>query len=296
MQNKGVIVTLIIVFSVLALGLLGFLFLFLNGKGMYPKFLNITKVSTTKIFDEQYENTFKKISVNANISDINFKKSIDGKVRVIIYGEKKELTVDNTNEELKVEFQEKRCIGICFNMKKSRVEVYLPETYNKKIMVKNNYGDIKIDNFKEATMEIEEDCGEVSVVSGKNIVVKNNYGDIKIGEAKFANIKESCGDVEVRKVEDIIVKNNYGDIEIKNVLNYIEAKDDCGDIEIENLLINKDSSIKNSFGNIDIGKTNQIYIDAKTDLGQVEIGRNWRTAQTILTIKNNCGDIEVENN
>ena len=126
-------------------------------------------------------------------------------------------------------------------MKKSRVEVYLPETYNKKIMVKNNYGDIKIDNFKEATMEIEEDCGEVSVVSGKNIVVKNNYGDIKIGEAKFANIKESCG-------------------------------------------------------NIDIGKTNQIYIDAKTDLGQVEIGRNWRTAQTILTIKNNCGDIEVENN
>jgi len=296
MQNKGVIVTLIVVFSILALSLLGILFLFINGKGIHRNFLNITKVSTTKIFDEQYENTFKKISVDTNISDIEFKKSTDEKVRIIVYGEKKELTVDNTKDNLKIAFQEKSCIGICFNMKKSKVEVYLPETYNNKIMIKNDYGDIKIDHFKEATMEIEEDCGDVSVAGAKYIVVKNKYGNINIKEAKFANIEESCGDIEVRKVEDIIVKNNYGDIEIKNVLNYIDAEEDCGDIEIENLHINKNSRIKNSFGSINIGHTNEIYIDAKTDLGEVEIGRNFRTAKTTLTIKNNCGDIEIENN
>lgn len=296
MQNKGLIITLIVILSILALSLVGFMFLFIDGKTIGPRFLKITKISTTKVFDKEYAANFKSINIDASISDIYLKKSPDEKVRVVIYGDKKDLTVAHSQENLKVKFQEKACIGICFNRKKNKIEVYLPEAYNEKIIINNDYGDIKIDNFKAAMMEIEEDCGDVSITSGKHLVVKNNYGDIKIGEAKFANIKASCGDIEVRKVEDIIVKNNYGDIEIKNVLNYIDAKEDCGDIEIENLLINKSSTIRNSFGNIDIGKTNQIYIDAKTDLGEVEIGRNFRTAQTTLTIKNNCGDIEVENN
>ncbi len=296
MQNKGLIITLIVLLSILAISLLGFMFMFMDGKMRGPRFFKINKISTTKIFDEKYDANFNNIKVDSHISDIYFKKSNDGKVRVVVFGEKKELKVENTSEELSVHFQEKACIGICFNMKKNKVEIYLPENYQEKIMVKNAYGDIRIDNFKYATIEVEEDCGDVSIVSGKKVTVKNDYGDIKVGEAKYANIKESCGDIEIRKVEDIIVKNNYGNIEIKKVLNYIDAKEDCGDIEIESLHINRDSSIKNSFGSIDIGSTNEIYIDAKTDLGDTDIERNFRAAKTTLTLKNNCGDITVENN
>jgi len=296
MQNKGVIITLIVLFSIIALSLLAFMIVLLQGNIKSPKFFRITKVSTTKIYDQTYEENFKNIEIDADVSDIYIKKSLDNKVRVIVYGEKKELKVQNTKEELKVRFQEKKCIGICLNMKKSKVEVYIPESYQEKLTIKNNYGDIKIDHFSEASIEVEEDCGDVSIIAGKKIIVNNNYGDIKVGEAKFAKLKESCGDITVRKVEDIIVENNYGDIEIKTVLNSVHAKEDCGDIEINTLSIKKDSSIKNSFGNIEIGRTNEIYIDAQTDLGEVEIERNSRSAKNTLTIKNNCGDITVENN
>jgi len=296
MQNKGLIITLIIIFSVIAISLLGFMIVLMQGRVGGPRFFRISKISTTKVFDKTYNNSFKNVKIDASVSDIDIKKSHDNQVRVVIFGEKKELNVDSTTETLDIHFQEKKCIGICFNMKKSKVEVYLPEDYQEKIVIKNDYGDIKIDRFMNASIEVEEDCGDVTIVSGKNVVVKNNYGDIKVGEAKFAKLTESCGDIEVRKVADIIVKNNYGNIEIKTVLNYIDAKEDCGDIEIENLSINKDSTIKNSFGSIEIGKTNEVYIDAKTDLGEVDIERNFRTAKNTLTIKNNCGDITVENN
>lgn len=295
MQNKGLIITLIVLLSILVISLLGFMFMLIDGKIIGPKFFKINKVSTTKIFDEKYDANLSNIKVDSSISDIYFKKSNDDKVRVVVFGEKKQLKVENTNDQLLVHFQEKACIGICFNMKKNKVEIYLPENYQEKLTVKNDYGDIRMDNFKNAIIEVEEACGDVSIASGKKVTVKNDYGDIKVGEAKYANIKESCGDIEVRKVDDIIVKNNYGNIEIKKVLNYIDAKEDCGDIEIESLYINKDSSIKNSFGSIEIGTTNEIYIDAKTDLGDIDIEQNHRRAKTTLTLKNNCGDITVEN-
>ncbi len=295
MKSKGLIITLIILLSVIALSLLGFMFLFINGNMKRPNFLGITKVSTQKILDETYEKEFQKIEVDSSISDIYFKKSMDGKVRVVIHGEKKELNVEENDNELSIRFREKKCVGFCFNMTKNKIEIYLPEAYQGNLMLKNNYGDIKVANFNNANIEVDEDCGDVSIASAKDIVVRNDYGDIKIGTVQNANLKESCGDIEVGTVENITVKNNYGDISIKKVLNYISAEEDCGDIEIDNLYINKDSSIKNAFGSIEIGTTNEVYIDAKTDLGDVEIERNFRAAKTILTVRNNCGDITVEN-
>lgn len=41
--------------------------------------------------------------------------------------------------------------------------------------------------------------------------------------------------------------------------------------------------------------TNDIYIDAKTDLGDVDVNHNNRMSGITLKIKNNCGDIEVDN-
>ena len=107
-------------------------------------------------------------------------------------------------------------------------------------------------------------------------------------------MKSSCGDIEIGTVNDAKVKNNYGDITIRNINNYMNIEADCGDIEIENVNINKNSYIKNSLGNIEIAHTNDIHIDAKTDLGDTSVNDNYK-ADITLTIKNNCGDIEVNN-
>ena len=68
-----------------------------------------------------------------------------------------------------------------------------------------------------------------------------------------------------------------------------------GDIKIDNVNLLIDSYIENNMGDIKVGKTNDINIDAETGLGDVDINRIHRESKTKLTIKNDLGDIKVNN-
>ena len=57
--------------------------------------------------------------------------------------------------------------------------------------------------------------------------------------------------------------------------------------------INEDSSIKSNFGDVKIEKINNVYVDAKVDLGDVKIEGNDRHSDITLKIKSDCGDIKV---
>ena len=72
-------------------------------------------------------------------------------------------------------------------------------------------------------------------------------------------------------------------------------ENDCGDIEVNNINLNKNSYIKDEYGDIKIGNTNELYIDAKTNLGKVKIKNNYHKSDITLKIENDCGDIEVNN-
>lgn len=109
------------------------------------------------------------------------------------------------------------------------------------------------------------------------------------------DIKQDCGDVKLGKVKDITVKNSYGDIYIEKILNKCIVKSDCGDIKIEEIELKENSSIESDLGNIKIGKTNDIYIDAKTDLGDTKVNTNNRHSEITLKIEGSCGDIKVGN-
>ena len=39
----------------------------------------------------------------------------------------------------------------------------------------------------------------------------------------------------------------------------------------------------------------KIYIDAKTSLGRTKVNNNYQKSYVTLTIKNQCGDIEMDN-
>lgn len=146
-----------------------------------------------------------------------------------------------------------------FNTKVSKTEIYVPKTYD------------------------------------KLIEIKNNYGDISLGDAESATLNESCGDIKIKKVNKAIVENKYGDIVIDNVEYSLQIEDDCGDVEIKNINLKEDSYIKNNLGDIKILNTNEIYFDAKTNLGDTKINNNYNKSEITLKIQNDCGDIEINN-
>ncbi len=262
MKNRGLIITLIVLLIIIIILLMLFLYFYLSGSIGFKNW-SVNK-SSSVIFEESYElEAVENLEILSTAGDIKFEESLDGKIKVLVYGEDaEELKVDFENQKLRVDYSQyknKRWFGMNFYM--NDMIVYLPKEYAKEINVKANYGDIKGSDLENATIRIEEDCGDVTFGKVKNAFVKNHYGNIKI---------ESVG-------------------------NKVEVTSDCGDVKIGSLTIMEDSSIENNLGDIKIGETNEIFVDAKTSLGDVKVNQNNRHSEVTLKIKNDCGDIKVEN-
>ncbi len=295
MKNKKWIITLIILLSIIMIVLSIFFIGLFQNDFKFKGFRIGLQSSNELILDKTYEEKFNNIVIDATTSEIFIKRSDTENIKAVIYGEKDYTDVEINLETLNIKTSEKKCIGFCFNQKSTKIEIYLPKGYDGKIDIKNDYGDISIDEFFNANINIEEDCGDVKILGGNIVKVDNKYGDIEIENVNILTINEDCGDVIVSNTNDATVKNSYGDIKIKSVDNYLHLENNCGDIELNNINLKKDSYIKDDYGDIEIGNTNELFIDAKTDLGKVKIKNNYNKSDITLKIENNCGDIEVNN-
>lgn len=295
MKNKTLVIVSIIILSVLATGLTVLMVFMLHGNFRFRNFTMFQTVSKHLAFEETYEEDFHEIHFNVGSGDILIKESTDDKIKVLVYGDEEDIQVESRDGQLKIDVKDKDCHFICFKRTISKVEVYLPSDYSHLIQIESNYGDTEIEKFFNAEIDIEQKYGDVSIDGGKTIDIQNDYGDIKINQVGDADIKCSAGDVVIGTVSNLKVQNNYGDVDVQKVENYLNIEEDCGEVNIREVNLGRDSSIKNSYGDIEIGFTNEIYIDASTSLGDVTVRKNYPKSNVTLTMKNSCGDIEVNN-
>lgn len=295
MKNKPLIIVLIVLLSILVIGLITFLIFMLNGNFRFRSFTMFQTESKNLVLEKSYQDDFNRIEMNVDAGNIYIKESPDEQVQVLAYGNEEYITVDAQNGQLNIRVHEKNCHFFCFRRTISRVEVYLPKDYSHLIQIDSKYGDTEIQKFAQAEIRLEQKYGDISIKEGKKLKIRNDYGDIRIDQVVDADIQCSAGDVVVGTVSNLTVQNNYGDVDVQKVENYLNIKEDCGEVNIREVNLKKDSSIQNSYGDIEIGFTNEIYIDANTSLGDKEIRNNYPKSNVTLTIKNSCGDIEVHN-
>lgn len=296
MKNKGLIISLITLLVIISIALIIFMICMMNNKINFFNFHFHTKVSDELVIDQVYNNDYSKIDIDSAASNIYIKKSSDDKINVLVYDDKNNASITDTNNQLKINLNGKKCHGFCLNTTIGKIEIYLPDSFNGRLDIVNNYGDISIDEIN-ANINIDEDCGNVKIDSANDIDIKSSFGNIDIKNANKIKIKTSAGDVDIGDVNDVKIESDFGDINIKSVSSYINIDQDCGDVVIDNVNIDSNSSINSDLGDVKIGSTNAIYIDAKTDLGNVKINRNnYKDVNTIiLKIENDCGDISVNN-
>jgi len=296
MKNKPLIILSIVILSILSIGLTVFMIFMLNGNARFRNFAMFQTVSKNLIYEKSYEKDFSSIDFMVGSGNISIKEAEDSQVKVLIYAENKEnVEVTSNDNRLKIDVKDEKCNFICFKKIISKVEVYLPSNFSGLVKIENQYGDTNISQFLDANFDIVQKYGDVSINHGNQVNIENDYGDIDIDKAINADIKCAAGDVKVGTVGQIKVENNYGDIHIRRVENSLDITEDCGDIEIGEVTLDKNSTIKNSYGDIEIGFTNEIYINASTDLGDVSVRQNYPKSDVTLNIKNSCGDIEVNN-
>lgn len=263
MKNKGLIIIMIILLSIIVIGLIALLYFSISGKFNFGMRFSIGKRSDTIIYDENYELiSINDIEVISSAGAVKFEESTDEKVRVVVYGQNDgKLKVNFNDNKLKIDYSDQSRNFFGSNLYLNDIIVYVPSNFDKNIKIDLAYGEVNVLNLENASIDIN-----------------NNCGDINLGEIK--NVK---------------IKIDYGDIDIKKVLNKLDLKLDCGDLEIDELKLLDDSKIKADLGDVKIGKTNDIYIDSKVDLGDVKVNNSNRNAKVTLKVEVDCGNIKIDN-
>ena len=278
-MNKGLVIfTIILLFLTIVL-LVGVLFVSINGGRVFEGFSIELGKDCEKVVDETFEiEDFDDVDINIDAANVEVVESEDNKVKVEIYAKNKEdYNVSIEDRKLVVKEITRNKIRFSLGEKNKRVIVSLPKGYANKMDIKTDAGNVKVVSFEESNVDIKTDAGNVNVEKINNIKVNTDAGNVNIDDTKNAEIKTDAGNVKINKVtESIIINVN------------------AGNVNIDEVELKADSSIETDFGNIKIEKTNDLNIEAKTDVGKVNIENNNRKADVTLKITSDCGNINVK--
>ncbi len=205
---------------------------------------NFVKLNTGKYETNTYEikEDFNNISLNTDTADIIFRISKNGKCKVECYEEEKaKHSVTAKDDTLIIQLNNKKSwydyVGINFTSPK--ITVYLPETDYNNLSIKEDTGDIRIENISTTALELYTSTGDITL---SNISCKEDI-----------NINVSTG------------KTSLTDIKCKN----ITTRGSTGDIALKNVIVTEKLSIKRSTGDIKINGSDASEIFMETDTGDV---------------------------
>lgn len=262
MKSRGLIIVLIILLVIIIFGLVMFLVTALNG-GISMGFFSIgMKKSDTIVFQNTYEaERIDNIEIKSAAGEVVFKEGTAGLIEVVAYGkENSRIDVDFKGNKLDIDYSKGNSNFVFFGKYSRDIIVYIPRNYAGNIKVSNDYGECKLCNLENATIDIDA----------------------------------ACGSIEVGKIKDAILKCDCGNVKIDELLNRCDIDVDCGDVKIQNANFQANSAIKCDLGNVKINRINDVYVDANVDLGNSKVSKSNKDAPVTVKIEVDCGDIKVE--
>ena len=161
--------------------------------------------------------------------DLNIIPTTKGDITVHLYGEVStnvkrnlpELVAYKTGDKLYIEVSSIRDIFIGVNIRRTTVDIYIPEIMLEKMDIRVVSGDIKIEDLDAAELIISSTSGDIKVekaVSDK-IRVGSTSGDVVIEDyTGTVDVSNTSGDVSLilgRDNEDIYAKTVSGDVFIE---------------------------------------------------------------------------------
>lgn len=218
------------------------------------------------------------ISSDSDTANIHISKSTDGteKVKVHILAEEKVKVSAEKNDSSIDIYAKEECHFICFGQKKSTIDIVLPENYEGDFKIKSDAGDIDIDDFEKASLNLDADAG-----------------DNKIGKLKAIAVNVDTGKVEIKGAENINVEIDAGDLRINECTNKLYVKNDTGNVEIDNLSLKEGSTVIVDVGDIKINNVGDVHVDANKSVGNSSVNGGNPKADVNLTVKVDVGNIDI---
>lgn len=280
------IAILVITFSVMSL---------FNSDWRNKSLFTLSSESTNLVINNTYDSLPDRIYIKSKVNNINIYNSKENKTVLKIYGDKDSQTINFNNNKLFINSTIKECSSFCFNSKVGKIELYLPSNYDKELRIEGTDGNILINEYPDMNLIINLNNGNIDISKIGDANIKLNSGNINIIEGNNINIDSKLGNVDLGNIKILDALINSGDTTIKSILNKINLTTKSGIIKINELNILESSSIINNFGNTYIGKTNDIKINSLCSLGDIKINNNNEKSELILDIKNDYGNIKINN-
>ena len=275
-MNKGLAITLIVLLSSIVIALTIGIVIVIK-KGITFSNFNFNTTSTNLI-EEKEINNIKDLNIEFNTLDIEIKTTEEETITIKLYSDdEKEHKIEEQEDIINIVHKEQEHRINFFN-KSPKLVIYLPSSYDKEINIEGEVGDIHIDKLPNT-----------------NIKTNIDVGDIKAESLNKANIKLKTGDIKINKLNDLIAELQTGDIKLNEINNYLDINLKIGDVKIEEANLNENSKIEVKTGDVKIQRTNEIYVEASTRIGDTKVQNNYRKAEIELTIKVDVGDIKSNN-
>lgn len=243
-KSKGLIITLIVLLSLIAISLVGIMAFVITG--------NVRDIAELKVmpkasvyFDESYNvSDVTDIQISSDVGDITVKNSSDGQIRLIANGNNQEyFTADLNDGMLTVDSKTAQSAKskTVRNLGGADLELYIPEKLTS-LDISNAFGDVDILSTVEMELQVQVDCGNIKadyLIGSFNF--HSDLGDVEIGRADItsdSSATTSLGDVEIEKTSDvnIIANTSLGECKIRNSNSQspitLKAESDLGDVEI----------------------------------------------------------------
>lgn len=295
MTKKGIIILIVFLSVVCVLMTGGFIYLLANNFewGSFD-----FKISEGKLIDSiEYDNDVTILNIDTKSIDVYFEENDTNKYSLEIYSNNKKIDYSFNNENgvinLKAYNKTKGNLFIGFGAH-GKVVVKIPkENSLNEFVINHKVGDIKIGNFKDLNGTINNSVGDLDIDTLNNVKIDLGIGDIDIKRVNKVEVKHSTGDLDIDYVNEFLNDSKTGDIKVNSINYSFNIISHTGDITINNADLKNNSFIDNKTGDIDIYKTSGVYVEAKTNTGDIKVNNNDRYAEYTLKIQNKTGDIKI---
>ena len=264
MNNRNIIITLIVTLSVICVSLIVGMIILMNKDINFKLGFNLGPWNLELVDSlEEEGSTISKLDLNLYSTDVEIKESNNDNLKIEYYSNKeKDKVIKKDNNTVIINETESKivCVGICNSSKK--VVVYVPSNYIGSYNIKTSSGDIK---------------SSIEKIDNK------------------INITSTSGDIEIiGKVNTIEIKTTSGDIEVSEITKYLNFYTVSGSVNINTLNILDDSSISTTSGDV-IVKNNEsnCYIEFNSISGDRRINKSDRKSDITLKVNTISGDISV---
>ncbi len=224
-NNRGLLITLIVLLCVIALLLSGILvFAMTGGTHSLSKMHSILPSKMVTIFDQSYNaNEIKNISIDSDVGDITVKTTNDGTIRLVADGfSSNNFSAEANGETLNVSSTEIKGRKFFNAMRQgANIVLYIPKDFDA-LRITSSFGDVDIVDELNTKLTVENNMGDIDAkMLGGSFDIHTDMGNIDIERTDItenSSATTNMGDIEIDKTNAVYInaKTSMGDCDVKN--------------------------------------------------------------------------------